>query len=113
MGEDRLGHLFHFLDIDGNGKLTQSEFTNCFRDECVKAYFAALHLESVHPEKFFQLIDVKERGWIERHDFVKACLCFGGSVKPLEIAFVDRALKSQATYLEMLRREFEFSMNIL
>jgi len=107
--EDRLGSLFCFLDINGDGKLTNREFRECFHNECIKAYFAALQIGPIEPHVFFKLIDVRGCGWIDSHEFVKGCLRFSGAAKAFEVGLVNSVMRAQANDLQNVKEDVQRS----
>merc|ERR1712137_117332 len=92
--------LFQFLDTDMDGRISETEFTTWCADECIRAYFAALELDSNNPRGFFRLLDRNRVGKIDCDTFVKGCLSLSGTAKRLEVAELTRRTKHMESVLE-------------
>jgi len=92
--------LFQVLDSDEDGKISEAEFTSWFTEECIRAYFAALELETSNPKAFFRLLDRDGTGEITIETFVQGCLALSGNAKKLELAGLSRRTKDMQDVLE-------------
>jgi len=87
--------------------ITQVEFTECFNDECIRAHFAALELETDNPEALFILLDPCGEGEIDSDTFVGRCLSLRGNAKKLEITRLSQKTGDIENYVSALQNVVE------
>jgi len=97
--KDRIKNLFRFLDIDSSGGITEEELRECFKDESVRAYFAALKLEADDPDTMFKLLYVKCAGQLDLCAFVKGCMRLRGNATGMDLAQLSAL--AEKTYLDL------------
>eukprot|EP00931_Biecheleriopsis_adriatica_P015476 TRINITY_DN11804_c0_g1_i3.p1 TRINITY_DN11804_c0_g1~~TRINITY_DN11804_c0_g1_i3.p1 ORF type:complete len:606 (-),score=79.24 TRINITY_DN11804_c0_g1_i3:133-1950(-) len=97
-----LTELFKRMDIDGNGRVTLTEFIAHFNDPTLKALFEALGIETSDAWSLFKAIDFDGDLTIDPEEFLEGCMLFKGQASALDIASVKRSVEKSRSQLATL-----------
>jgi len=78
--------LFKNVDADASGLVTLREFEMLMSDDVLKAYFAALEIESDDAWTLFKLIDKDKTNFIDIDEFVRGCIELRGVAKAIDVS---------------------------
>jgi len=107
----RFKTLFHTMDTDASGVITQEEFETHITDFQVQTYFAMLGLDPEDATSLFALLDDDENTdpGIEVEEFVHGCLQLKGWAKSVDLAkvrsetrHISRELVHLSAYVKQL-----------
>mmetsp|Transcript_33829 Transcript_33829/g.60197 ORF Transcript_33829/g.60197 Transcript_33829/m.60197 type:complete len:299 (+) Transcript_33829:1-897(+) len=84
--EKHLEQIFHDVDIDASGRITEEELEAYLEDQRASAYFSTLGLGRPDASTLFKLFDSDDSGELDIDEFVTGCLRMKGEAKSIEIA---------------------------
>lgn len=102
-------HVFHEMDTDGSGTLTEEKIKEHLADDRVQAYFETLKLDVTDTHALFQLLDKDGSGGVEIHEFLEGCRELKGDARSLDMKYLRNELhglkRDMLELLPLLKRD--------
>jgi len=114
---EKVRMLFKEMDYDDDGLVTIEELQALIADPTLKAYFAALQIDTDDAWRLFKLIDTDKTGAIDSDEFVWGCMRLKGPAKATDVAcliYDNRQLSKRVSkVMHYMEAQFEHLHRIL
>jgi len=96
--------LFHEMDDDASGSLSEEEFTARLNDERVLAYLNAMKLDVNDAGLLFQLIDTDNSGEVDLEKFLVGCYKLQGQARSLDTKMMQLEVRKIQDLVSSMHR---------
>lgn len=99
--------LFHDFDPGQTGLISKENFRTYIGDERVQAYLLSHELDTTHANMLYHLLDEKDAGDIDIHDFVLGMLRLKGSAKEVDTRVLLHELRNVKHSVQSLTSKWQ------